>query len=276
MSLSATAAYAALTPKLPSEISRIAGVVTPSGKKLYDNIEVDIGGDRARIFVPQALSVNSSARVGAVWFHHASGSDHNAMNGGFKYPAELVVDQATIAICINAGGTQYTNAYAQQAQKNAWAYLTSLFAVRMNFLRATSGGGALATYTYANKLIPYIRGLYMVNAAYDLESIESQSPARWGSVVGVYGNDKEVLVANNPSRIPAEAWAGSNVKVVVSDAAHPDLVVDPDANGLALINRVTGVAADAQLAYHTLGHNTPSFTNKDMITTFGKWSGTRA
>ena len=94
--------------------------------------------------IPQTVSRNSTASIGVVWFHHAASSSHNALNGGFTYPGGLVVDQDFIAVCINAGGTQYTNSVATNAQKNAWTYLKALYPVRRNFLRTTSFGGSLA------------------------------------------------------------------------------------------------------------------------------------
>ena len=254
------------------EVSRIASVRTRSGT-LYDNIEVDLRGDRARIFLPQTVRSGSSTAVGAAWFYHAAGSSHDALNGGFKYPAELVVDHGAIAICIDAGGTQYTNAIAQEAQKNAWTYLSYLFNVRMNFLRATSGGGALACYTYGKKLIPHIRGLYMVNALYDIEWLHRADVEGRSMVSEAFNHDLALLAQENPARIPASSWRGANVKVLVSDAEHPDMVTDPAYNGLALVNNIADVAADTQIAYHTLGHETPSFAHKDMVKTFAAWSG---
>lgn len=271
-SLAAAPAFAAPSAPLPGEVSRIANVVTASpGRKLYDNIEVNILGDRARIFLPQSVIKGATTAVGAVWFYHGGGSSHNALNGGFKYPGELIVDQGAIAICINAGGTQYSNTIAQQAQVNAWNWLKTSFNVRKNYLRATSAGGALGTYTYARKLIPYIRGLYMVNGLYDLEQLYARGNDEQYYVGLAFNNDPALIAASNPARLSAAFWAKSKVKVLVSDAEHPDTVVEPVPNGIALINKITPVALDAQLAYHTLGHDTPSWSNRDMITTFATW-----
>lgn len=255
------------------EVSRIANVRTSSAGELYDNIEVDLRGDRARIFLPQTVRSGSSTAVGAVWFYHGAGSSHDAMNGGFKYPAELVVDQGAIAICIDAGGTQFSNSVAQEAQRNAWTYLSTLFNVRMNFLRATSAGGALASYTYGEQLMPYIRGLYMVNGLYDLEWLYKADVDGRTGVAEAFNSDLALLVAENPARIPASSWRGANVKVLVSDAEHPDLVVDPASHGLALVDNIADVAADTQVRYHALGHQTPSFAHRDMVSTFAAWSG---
>ena len=266
----ASAATAAL---LPYEVSRTANVRTSGKKTPYDNILVNIGGDQARIFLPQSIARGQSTPVGAVWFHHGGGSDQDAMNGGFKYPAELVVESGAIAICINAGGTQYTNAFAQQCQVNAWKYLSALFPVRMNFLRATSAGGALASYTYAKKLIPYLRGLYMVNGLYDLEWLYAKDTKKQSGLLPAFDNSPSKIAAGNPARIPASAWTGTNVKVLVSDAAHPDPTVEPSENGLKLIKLITPVAAEATSQTHTVGHDTPSFAHKDMIACFSRWSG---
>lgn len=275
----AGSARAATAPKLPYEVSRVPNLVTAAGRKPYDSIEVDITGDRARIFLPHSVTMRSTAPVGAVWFYHGAGSDHNkAMSGGFKYAAELAVDQGAIAICQNAGGTQFSNPFAQQVQKNGWAYLSSLFTIRQNFLRATSGGGNLAIWTQGKKLMPYIKGLYMVNANYDLEKMYYGDNANYSMAVGLaFNNDPAQIAANNPARIGASAYSGANVKVVVSDAAHPDTTVPAPDHGIAFVNKVASVAADATLAYHALGHDTPSWTNRDMVTVFSRWSqGLRA
>lgn len=273
-SFGATAAQAVTAPKLPYEVSRIANVTTASGgRKLYDNIEVDIGGDRARIFLPQAIKRGQTTTVGAVWFQHGGGGNHNALNSGFKYPGELVVDSGAIAICLNSGGSQYTNDFAKSTQINGWKYLSSLFPVRMNFLRATSAGGALAAWTYSKKLIPYIRGLYMVNGLYDLERLLVQDADNRSNLRTAFNNDEALIRANNPARVAASSWTGTNVKVLVSDAAHPDTTLPPTQHGLALIDKITPVAKEATVGYHTLGHNTPSSSHRDMMLTFSRWSG---
>lgn len=253
--------------KLPGEVSR-SRRFTEAGAE-YDNVEVDIDGDLARIFIPNSVGQGGDDPVAAVWFYHSAKSSHDALEGGFRYPGELVVDQGAIAICIDAGGTQFTSPVAQRAQLNAWDYLSSLFAVRMNFLRATSAGGALACYTYGEQLMPYIRGLYLVNGVYDLESPfdlgEHDTPALRALIADRLDASRKL----NPARIPASSWGGANVKVVVSAS---DAVVPPATNGLALIGKIDGIAGDTRVARHDEGHGTPSFTNRDMIQTFGDWS----
>ena len=255
----ATAAHAVEHPALPYEVpgSRRSNLRTASGK-LYDNIEVTIAGDRARIFLPQSIKQGQSTSVGAVWFQHGGGGTHDALNSGFKYPGELVVDQGSIAICINSGGSQYTNDFAKSTQINAWKYLSGLFPIRMNFLRATSAGSALGAWTYAKKLIPYIRGLYIVNGLYDLEKLLVQDVNNQSNLRTAFNYDEALIRANNPARIAASSWVGTNVKVLVSDAAHPDTTLPPEQHGLALIIKIKTVAKEATVGYHTLGHNTPS------------------
>jgi hypothetical protein len=273
--LASQPANAAPAPKLPWEVSRVSNVTTSSsGRKLYDSIEVDIRGDRARIYLPQTIKPGGTTPVGAVWFYHGAGSDHNhAMAGGFKYPAELVVDQGAIAICLNAGGSEFSSEFAQQCQKNGWAYMSNQFRIRQNFLRATSGGGTLAIWTQGKKLMPYIKGLYLVNGNYDLEKMVTEGdPIRAAAIASVFDFDPVRIAANNPARIPASAFTGANVKVVVSDPPHTDTTVPPADHGLAFANKIRSVAADSTVATHALGHTTPTWTHKDTVLTFGKWS----
>ena len=266
--LSASAAVAP-TPPLPGEISRCSNQITAVGKKLYDNIQVDINGDIARIFVPQVVKPGQAAPLGVVWFYHGSGRTRDAMNHGFKWNAEYVVDPGSIAICQTAGGTMYSNPVAQQIQRDGYAYMSTLFTVGVNYHRATSGGGAFACAVYAAKIIPKINGLYMVNGMYDVPYAYDTN-AR--DTVGVaFGYDAALIEANNPARAPGSYWKGANVRVLVSDDAHPDTIAPPHVHGLALIEKIKPYAKEASVRTHDLGHGTPDWATSDCLSAFKRW-----
>lgn len=165
---SAFGAVTSPSPTLPGEYFRKANQITPAGT-LFDNIVVRINGDAARLHVPQ--TVKPGAAVGVTWFYHGAGSDHNALDGGFKTSAASVVDRGGIAICQTAGGTLYSHPTAVALQVAGYNWISGIYAVSGSTLRATSGGGALACETYASRLVPNIVGLYNVNAVYDLSLI---------------------------------------------------------------------------------------------------------
>ena len=265
----ASAAAAGETPKLSGEISRLSNQVSAVGKKLYDNIEVSINGDRARIFVPQIVKPKQAAPVGVVWFYHGSGSDSEAMNHGFKWNAEYVVDQGSVGICQTAGGTLYTNPTAQKIQRNGYTYMSGLFDIAVNYLRATSGGGALACGVYASKLIPKINGLYMVNGLYDTR--EAYNTNARDTIGPPFLYSTTAIDANNPARATASYWRGANVRVVVSDDAHPDTLIPPKKHGLVLVNKIASTAKEASVRYHTLGHTTPDWATTDCMAAFRRW-----
>jgi hypothetical protein len=272
-SAGAIPAFAATNPipTLPGEVSRLTNQVTARGNKQYENILVSINGDLARIMVPWTAIPGSSTKVGAVWFYHASGSSHAALNSAFKYPAELCVDQGAVAICQNAGGDQYTNQIAQKAQKDGWAYLSSVFSVGFNLLRANSGGGALACATYAAKLIPLVRGMYLASSAYDMEKLYATSPDRIGAA---YGNSPSLLAQSNPARLSGGYWAGARVRVVGADSSNPDPVLPYADHGLALTTKITGHAIEnSTKLYYDGGHQVPSWTSSDMMSAFQRWVG---
>ncbi|WP_157802258.1 hypothetical protein [Diaminobutyricimonas aerilata] len=256
-------------PKLPGEVSRLANQVSAGGT-LYDNIEVSIGGDRARIFVPQSVRPGSKTLAGVVWFYHATGSTHSSLNSAFKYPAELAVDNGAISICQNLGGSIYTNPKAVEAQVAGWNWIKNLFTIRANFLRANSGGGAMASFTLGKKLMPYISGLYMANSIYDVEERYRATPDRIGPA---YNWDEALMRAYNPANLPGSAWTGSRIRVVVSDSSHPDVVLPQAAHGLALIRDAKPTALETTVRTHALGHQIPGWVNSDMISTFGRWLG---
>lgn len=256
------------SPTLPGEYYRKANQVTPAGT-LYDNIVVRINGDSARLHVPQ--TVKPGAAVGVTWFYHGAGSDHNALDGGFKTSAASVVDRGGIAICQTAGGTLYSHPTAVALQVAGYSWISGIYAVTGSTLRATSGGGALACETYAAKLIPNIVGLYNVNAVYDIYSLWASGGEFQASVVAAFGNDPAAVAAANPARHGASAWAGAKIRVVVSQPNSSDITVPPEKHGLALLSLASPVAAEASLRAHTNGHATPSFSVTDFQTASARW-----
>ncbi|QEO14168.1 hypothetical protein FLP10_06855 [Agromyces intestinalis] len=256
------------TPTLPREKSRIGNQTTAVGKKPYDNIQVDINGDLARIFVPHSVTP-SSTTTNVVWFYHAPNSSSEAMNAGFKWNAEYVVDQGWVAICQDAGGGQWTNSIAEKAQRDGWTYVKSVFKVRDNFLRATSGGGALACGVYATKAMPQVRGLYLCNGVYDLWKCYQQGGGP--SIGPAFGNNEKLIQERNPARAPQSAWKGTNIRVVVSVEPKRDTLVPPEDHGLALVNKAGPVASEASVRTHTLGHTQPDWVSSDSIAAFKRW-----
>lgn len=266
----AFAAAASPTPKLPGEYFRKADQVTAAGT-LFDNICVRINGDVARIYVPQSVKPYSSAPVPVVWFYHGSGSDHNALDGGFKTSSQAAVDRGSIAICQTAGGTLYSHPTAVALQVAGYAYMAGLFAISTNVLRSTSGGGALAAETYASGLMPRIAGMYNVNSTYDLRAHYDAGGGSQSSIVAAFGDDPAAIDAANPARHPAAAWAGSRMRIVVSQPDESDTIVPPRAHGLALLALASPVATEASLRTHTNGHSTPGFATTDFIESMNRW-----
>jgi hypothetical protein len=264
---SAASSYSVIA-KLPGEVSRISNVVTTTGgKKLYENILVNINGDPARIFVPHSAAKVKGAA--AVWFFHAAGSTHSALNSAFKYSAELVTDQGAISICQYLGGDTYTSNAAVQHQKNGYAYLKARFPISLNFLRSNSGGGAMACAAYGGKLIPNVRGLYLASSVYDMEKLYASDPARIGPA---YGNSVAAVRATNPARLAASAWKSSNVRACLADPSGVDPYVPVKDHGGALLTKIAGVAKEASARYYLGGgHQVPSWVSKDMLSAFARW-----
>ncbi|QIG38546.1 hypothetical protein G5T42_02830 [Microbacterium sp. 4R-513] len=267
----AAPAFAAPTPTLPGEYFRKGNQLTAAGT-VFDNICVRINGDVARIHVPQSRKPYSADPVQVVWFYHGSGSDHNALDGGFKQSAAAVVDRGGIAICQTAGGTLYSHPIAVALQLAGYSYMAGLFNIRSNVLRSTSGGGALATETYAARLIPAIDGMYNVNSAYDLRAFYDGGGSGKDSVVAAFGDDPAAIDAANPARHPQSAWTSSKMRIVVSQPSYTDTVVPPDEHGLALLALAQPVAADATLRAHSNGHATPGFATPDFVDMIDRWS----
>lgn len=263
-SASAAPSYSPI-PLLPGEISRTDTRTTRLKKKKYECIDVSIQGDRARIFVPHTAIPGSKTSYGCVWFYHSNGSTYTSLDGAFKYGAEMAVDEGAICVCPNYGGSLWTNQASIQAQVNASLYMTSVWRLGMNFMRANSGGGPLMTYAYGNGLVPRTRGIYLANAAYDMEDLYARDPVRIGPV---YDNDPALVAATNPARLPASSWTGGRIKVVVSEA---DFIVPPALHGVALVTAAAPVAVDTRVQWHTEGHVVPSWTQQDMIATFKSW-----
>lgn len=263
-SASAAPSYSPI-PLLPGEVSRTDTRTTRLKKKKYECIDVAIQGDLARIFVPHTAIPGSKTNYGCVWFYHSNGSTHTALDGAYRYGAEMAVDEGAICVCPNYGGSLWTTQASIQHQVNASLYMTSVWRLGLNFMRANSGGGPLMTYAYGNGLVPRTRGIYLANAAYDMEDLYARDPARIGPV---YDDDPAAIAATNPAHLPASSWTGGRIKVVVSET---DPIVPPAQHGIALVTAAAPVAADTRVQWHTEGHVVPAWTQQDMIATFKSW-----
>lgn len=258
------------TPRLPGEYFRKPNQLTAAGT-LFDNICVRINGDVARIHVPQTVKPFTGQEVPVVWFYHGSGSDHNALDGGFKAVSAAVVDHGWLAICQTAGGTLYSHPTAVGLQVAGYQYMSDTFTISTNVLRATSGGGALAIETYASRLVPRISGMYNVNGAYDLRAFYDGGGGGKASIVAAFGDDPAGIDAANPARHSAEAWSGTILRTVVSQPNESDLIVPPDQHGIALDALASPVAAEATMRTHANGHTTPGFALLDFVAAMERW-----
>lgn len=262
----ATAAGA--TPTLPAEYYRKANQRTAAGTQ-YDNINVRINGDVARIFVPQTAKPGG-APVPVVWFYHGARTDHNALQAGFLSHSEAVVDRGSIAICQTAGGTLYSHPTAVALQEAGTAYMNSVFNISTNVLRATSAGGALAVETYARGIIANVAGLYTVNGTYDLRAHYDAGGIQRDAMLSAFP-DVAAIDAANPARHAASAWQGKRLRVVVSTPNESDTTVPPGSHGLALQQRASSTAAEASVRTHTNGHSTPGFVKLDFAAAMDRW-----
>ncbi|WP_336033498.1 hypothetical protein [Geodermatophilus sp. FMUSA9-8] len=251
-------------PKLPYEVSRTDTRVSRVGKKNYECIDVVYNGDRARLYVPWATPPKAAQLV-MIWFYHSNGSDHTAMDGAYAYPGMLAVDKGAVCICPDYGGSLWTT-QAALAHQATWAtYVRNALRPTVSFARANSGGGPLMTYAYATGMVPAQRGIYLANAAYDMEDLYARDPGRIGPP---YGDDPALVAATNPARLPQSSWARKRVKTVVSLL---DPLVPPAQHGVALADLARPVAADVRVQYHDEGHVVPGWTHTDMVATFQSW-----
>ncbi|AND16470.1 LamG-like jellyroll fold domain-containing protein [Rathayibacter tritici] len=135
-------------------------------------------------------------------------------------------------------------------------------------MRSDSGGGPLLAWAYGNRMLPNIRGAYLVNSSYDMEERAASEPDK----IGPEYVDAVAVVATNPARLPASVWRGARLRITGS----PEDVVVPFAlHGAALHAAALPLAKEATLRSHagegTGGHAVPSFTNKEMLETFQRW-----
>ena len=261
----------AASPKLPGEVGRQINLVSPWGGAIFDHIRVSIGGDQARLFVPQGI-VPGASRVPVLWLYHASGGSHDALIGGFRGIGERAVDLGMIAICQNLGGTLYSSPAATQHQLNGWNYLSAIYGIDRNFLRATSHGGAMATEVLAGALIPNVVGAHILNGVYDIVDLYLNGSVHQHDTVGeAFGHDMDLMRAQNPARHPGAAWVGKRVRVLYSQPDSSDITVPPPSHSKALIATALPFAIEASTRTHTNGHGTPGFADSDTQTTIVRW-----
>ncbi|MEU1971345.1 LamG-like jellyroll fold domain-containing protein [Microbacterium sp. NPDC019599] len=264
-------ARAAVSPRLPGEQGRQNNLVTRYGGTVFDHIRVSIAGDQARLFVPQGI-VPGASGVPVLWLYHASGGSHDALISGFRDIGERAVDLGMIAICQNLGGTLYTSDAARTHQMNGWSYLSGIYGIDRNILRATSHGGALATEVLVSALMPSVVGAYVVNGVYDVVDLfRHGTPSQQEAVGQAYGYDMELMAARNPARHPGAAWIGRRIRVVYSQPDSSDAAVPPPAHAKALLATAGPYATEASARTHAAGHTTPSFADPDAQATFTRW-----
>ena len=269
--LPAPRASAAVSPRLPGEVSRQNNLTSRYGGTVFDHVRVSINGDRARMFVPQGI-VPGSQKVPVLWLYHGAGSSDDALLGGFRKIGERAIDLGMIAICQNLGGTQYTGPVAIEGQTNGWTYLSDLYGIDRNFLRGTSHGGAMGVEVLMTSLIPNIVGSYIVNGVYDIEAqyTSGSEQARY-SLGKAFGNDLGAIRAHNPARHQGEVWAGKRIRVVYSQPDSSDTTTPPAQHGKALIAAASLHALEASFRTHANGHNTPGFADLDNSQTMARW-----
>lgn len=264
--LAAAPPAAAALPRLPGEISRRQGQVTAKGT-VYDAVEVDINGDRAWIAVPRSVVPGSRTAVGVAWFYHGAGSNHGALLDGFGYEMRQLVDRGLVCICQDAGGNGYAGPYAMRVQADGWDYVSALCKVGANFLRATSGGGALAAEVLGAKLLPDIVGLYFVNAIWDVR--RSYDLGGQGEIGPAYGYSTAAIDRTNPARHPSAAWAGDRIRIVYTTSF--DIVTPAQVHAIPFYERALPTGAEVTRRTHTLGHTTPAFVRDELPIYFRRW-----
>ncbi|WP_181127424.1 hypothetical protein [Rathayibacter sp. AY1F9] len=269
MTASAAPDYSVIPP-LPNELGRSDTAISRVGKKPYQIIDVMIGTDRARLFVPHTAV--PSQRIGRVvyWYYHANGSTYAALSGAYQYSADQAVDKGVISICPNYGGSIYTNKRAVAMQVDAVAWFQKTWRIGASFLRSNSGGGALLCWAYGNKLVPEIRGAYHAAGVYDMADMARRDPGR---VLPDYDNDPSTIPATDPALLPQASWAGARIRTTGSTE---DVLVPIAVHGGAWVALAKPVAKEAVVLYTPTegapnGHNVPSLTNKDMLDTFDRW-----
>lgn len=259
-------------PKLPGEITRADTKYTKAGNA-YEMIDVSISGDRTRLLVPHASPPSTTNWVPVVWFYHSNGSSYGALNTAFNTASEPTVDYGAISVCPDNGGpSAWVSPAAVAAQRNAVAYITSLWRPFYNFLRANSGGGALMCWAYGNGIMSRMSGMYLASGVYDTWEIYGRAPEKIGPA---YNNDETAIKATNPAAVVRGKWTGKRIRASYNP---DDVVVPPAQHALALINLAGPVALETSTYTHggdpaTGGHVVPGAVAGDMLLTFKRWAG---
>ena len=260
----AAAADYSVIPRLPGEISRYSTRYTDSRGNPYESIDVSYGGDKARVFVPWTTPP-ATPGISVCWFYHSNMADRTALSSAYRYPAGVLADRGWVSICPDYGGSLWTSQGSLDRQAKWVTWMSSTFSVAKSYSRANSGGGPLMCWAYGANMIPNLRGIYLCNAAYDMTDLYERDPIR---IRPVYGFSKSTMEKTNPARLPASAWTGKRVRVVVS---AQDTIVPPAKHGMALVNKAAPVAASTSARWHDLAHENPSWANSDMVATFESW-----
>lgn len=238
---------------------------TASGTRFRSYDEV-IEGDGVRAYIPLEVSNGPSALV--VWFIHAYGSSHDALVGGYNAQAEAVVNAGGIAICPNLGGSLWSSPKAQELlMMHNTALIDRLassgISVGRQVMVGTSHGGCISTYATGKSLIGKIRGLYLINGVYDIESNGGSADSR-ESVRKAFDYSGPAQAAGNPARISVEKFVVP-IRLVYSTPDSSDRVVPPELHSKAFIRKLKANGNRHSVRTHRSGHHTPGGTPSDLM-----------
>jgi hypothetical protein len=197
-------------------------------------------------------------------------------SGGFTRPAGIVIDKGgAITLCINAGGTIYNNPEAERHALNAWRWVSERYNITKVYIQGESHGGALSTWLYGNNLLygANVRGLLVLNAVYTTDSNlwwQSWLPDQSG-IRAAYDGNRSAQQARNPASISSSKFSGKRVFSMVDP--NNDNIVPASSNGIAFINKIKSVAADANYETHSAGHNRPGNANTRFMAKIAEWGG---
>lgn len=204
--------------------------------------------DDARIFLPVGLKAKDPVTV--VWFIHANkGSEDTLNTTGHKWQGMIAVANGAVAIAPNLGGSLYSHPDAQKHLRNAYKYLSDRFTIKKNYLRSTSGGGALATLAYGRDIIPNLKGLFATIGVYDVEEDYggSMDVGVWGDPDDLsatqkfllnqggynvntmngssvpFGKNKAFASRHNPARLSRRNFANKNIYLAGDASATPTI-----------------------------------------------------
>ena len=217
---------------------------TTASSVAYTAVTVSIGGDEARIHIPNDRLDVAPVNGNLCIVMHGHNGAATIIDGNVASTRDELIDLGYVVASAYAAG----NAWANNAAQNAYLALHDfcrdyVVTPQHVVLHGSSMGGLTAAVMYANDVIPNIRAAAIIDPAVSLQYAFGKEPYK-SAIKTAYGftNDADYATAtagHDALLIPGALYSGKRFQVF---ASYDDTSIEQEFNADLFISAFTGYA----------------------------------